>query len=136
TPDILLPKQARYQTALYPETSQLLSGDPKKLRGSKEKYLNHKHGSRQLPQAFCDLHIGSVSAGSLLCLNDHNNLSDKKHLTHPIYRTHLIQVEGGKSVAFINRRLCQQSQSTVKLTVIFNIRQLSCITASNRLQYI
>ncbi len=46
TPDILLPKQARYQTALYPDETAFGEGD-----GS---YCNHREGVNQTPVGCLD----------------------------------------------------------------------------------
>ncbi|WP_257284790.1 hypothetical protein, partial [Endozoicomonas sp. SESOKO1] len=55
-PDILLPKQARYQTALYPEYFPANSEKSEKFCWSTATNTTHMHGSRQLPYAFFDPH--------------------------------------------------------------------------------
>ncbi len=87
TPDILLPKQARYQTALYPEISQLLSGNPENFRWSTATNTTHKHGARQLPYAFFDPHSSSDNAGNVFVLMTIPICLKKNHHAHPLYRT-------------------------------------------------
>ena len=76
TPDILLPKQARYQTALYPDSALLAFSEPRIIRWSIKivnarldnrrvilLYILTKHTGLSLPLATCDNPPRSLQSG-------------------------------------------------------------------------